>query len=187
MFVILTWREFDVFNNLLIKCYSNIAHVLKQQHVVSIRRKEQSHQWILQRVAKFRAANEDPINNSRSVFRGSFLFSQTSVPCAKYICAYYFFLQETRHVWDKQQFFSRTCFAITYRPMNCKRIICKLLQYDLFIIEASENRNLMLVTVRFVFRKLKFAVLPQQILLGNCGHAKWSLLFMVVQPQDNFL
>jgi len=99
------WFRFDVnlmypTNKLLIKCRSNIAHVLKQHVVSTRRRKEQSHQWILQRVAKFRVANEDPINNSCSVFRWSFLFSQTSVPCAKYICAYYFFLQETRHVCE---------------------------------------------------------------------------------------
>lgn len=66
----------DIINilDILIKCVAlNIVRVKAITHKVSTRHhKKKSYQWILQSVAKFRAANEDPINNSSSVFCGSF-------------------------------------------------------------------------------------------------------------------
>lgn len=77
---------------ILIKCHSGLSNIV---HVKAItarkafigRRTKESHRWILQHVAKkFRAAKEDLVNNSSSVFRGSFfkMFSQTFIWYAKY-------------------------------------------------------------------------------------------------------
>jgi hypothetical protein len=92
-----------------------------------------------------------------------------------------------REINNKYFFLARACFAITYGRINYKGIIYINHSGAAFSSSKLRKQKSYAYTVRFVSRKLKFAVLPQQILLGNCGHAKWSLLFMVVQPQDNFL